>query len=147
MITPGRDALSAHVAECDVCQQLAPPMARIAAALGAAPLQIDAAALSQQAVRRVAPLLAAMARAVFWPRLARVLGIALVPLPALIAVDALLLFWLYGQMSAWLPSGVATYLIASYAAMVSLCVGLAYAAIPLLLGRSAPPAASLEVEG
>ncbi len=142
-----RDALAAHVAECEACRPLAPPLARLAAALDAAPVELDAAALSRQALRRVAPLLAARARGAFWPRLTRVLGIALLPLPVLIAVDAVLLVWLYGQVSAWLPSGVATYLIASYAAMVSICVGLVYAVIPLLLGRSAPPAASLEVEG
>lgn len=132
------DPLGAHRAECDLCRVLDPPLADIAAALDAVRVEVDVNALSRQVMTRLAPVLTARARAAFWRQLARVLGVALLPLPVLIAVDVVLLVWLYGQMVAWLPIGVATYLIGSYAAAVLVSLGLAYALIPLLLGRGAP---------
>lgn len=115
---------------------------RLAAAFAAARVTIDAAALSRRASAAAAPALAS--RAEFWPRLARVLGISLVPLPLLLAGNAALLVWLYGIASTWLPGGVALYLVISYGLAASLGLGLAYASIPLLLARrpSGAPAAA-----
>jgi hypothetical protein len=43
--------------------------------------------------------------------------------------------WLYDLASAWLPDGVALYLVGSYAFGAAVLLGLAYASIPLLLAR------------
>ena len=104
---------------------------RLAARFAAARVTLDAAALSRQALTAAAPALAA--RAEFWPRLVRVLGISLVPLPLLVAANLVGLVWLHGLLSAWLPGGVALYLIVSYALATSVALGLVYASIPLLL--------------
>lgn len=109
---------------------------RLAAALAAGRVTIDAEALSARALAAAAPLLAA--RAAFWPRLARVLGLSLVPLPLLLAANAVLVVWLHGLAAAWLGDGVALYLAASYALAALVGLGLAYAAIPLLLARRSP---------
>lgn len=106
---------------------------RLAEALAARRVAIDAAALSARALAAARPELAA--RAAFWPRLAGVLGVSLVPLPALIAANVAVVTWLYGLAAAWLPSGVALYLAASYAVAAVVGLGLAYASIPLLLAR------------
>ncbi len=71
----------------------------------------------------------------FWRRLVRALAAALLPLPLVIAADLWLLGWLYALFATWLPSGLAVYLVASYAATLLVLIGSAYAAIPLLLAR------------
>lgn len=109
---------------------------RLADAFAARRVSIDSAALSARVLEASRPALAA--RAAFWPRLARVLGVSLVPLPILVAANVALVTWLYGAAAAWLPSGVAFYLAASYAVAALVGLGLAYAAIPLLLARRPP---------
>ena len=109
---------------------------RLAAAFAARRVAIDGGALSARVLVVAAPELAA--RAAFWPRLVRVLGISLVPLPVLIAVNVALVAWLYGVADAWLPHGVAVYLAVSYAVAALVGLGLSYASIPLLLARRPP---------
>lgn len=106
---------------------------RLAAAFAAGRVHLDAAALSAATLERAGPLLAA--RAAFWPRLARVLGLSLVPLPPLVAANVTLVAWIYGGAASWLGSGVALYLAGSYALAAALGLGLSYASIPLLLAR------------
>lgn len=110
---------------------------RLAARFAAARVSLDTPALSRRALAAAAPVLAT--RADFWPRLLRVLGISLVPLPLLVAANAAVLIWFYGVARAWLPDGVALYLVVSHGLAISVALGLVYAAIPLLLAR--PPAA------
>jgi hypothetical protein len=112
---------------------------RLAAALAGARVTIDAAPLSQRALAAARPELAA--RAAFWPRLARVLGVSLAPLPLLVAANVAMVTWLYGAAATWLPSGVALYLAASYAVAALVGLGLTYASIPLLLARRPPDGA------
>lgn len=109
---------------------------RLRAAFAAHRVALDAAALSARAAATAAPALAA--RAAFWPRLLRVLGIALMPLPVLVVANVALVAWLYALADAWLPHGVAIYLAASYAVAALVGVGLSYASIPLLLARRPP---------
>jgi hypothetical protein len=109
---------------------------RLRAAFAARRVAIDAATLSARARAAAAPALAA--RAAFWPRLLRVLAIALMPLPLLVAADAAVIACLYGVADAWLPHGVAIYLAASYATAALVSLGLSYASIPLLVARRPP---------
>lgn len=133
-----RDALSEHAGECAECA--AADLAALRGRLEAGAPAVDVARLSRLAMARVAPELQARTRAVFWRRLARTLAAALVPLPVIAAVDVFALGWLYDLASTWLPNAVAGYLVVSYAASLLLLIGAAYAAIPLLLARYAPPA-------
>ncbi len=106
---------------------------RLAAALAMRQVRIDTAALSARALAAARPEL--VLRAAFWPRLVRVLGVSLMPLPLLVAANVALVAWLYGVASAWLPSGVALYIAGSYAVAALVGLGLSYATIPLLLAR------------
>ncbi|MFN8641115.1 MAG: hypothetical protein U0802_05435 [Candidatus Binatia bacterium] len=109
---------------------------RLADGFAAARVSVDAAPLSARALAAARPELAA--RAEFWPRLARVLGVSLLPLPALVAANVALVTWLYGVAASWLPDGIALYLAISYAVAALVGLGLAYASIPLLLARRPP---------
>jgi len=142
MIERPENALDAHVHDCADCRATAPPIDRLRAMLDTGGVAVDPALLSHLALARLAPELEARARAVFWRRVGRALGLALLPLPLVLALDALLLTGLYGLAAAWLPSGVATYVVLSYAVQFLVLIGAAYAAIPLLVARTAPRTAT-----
>jgi hypothetical protein len=128
------DALEAHARACDDCRAAPPPLEQLRNALeaGAEP---DAGRLTQLALSRLLPELRARAQTAFWHRLARVLGIALLPLPLVLAADVWLLGRVYELAAAWLPSPLAVYIVVSYAASALVVIGITYAAIPLLLAR------------
>jgi hypothetical protein len=109
---------------------------RLTAGFAHRQVRLDVAALSARALAAAAPELAT--RAAFWPRLVRVLGISLMPLPLLLAANAVLVVWLYGIAEAWLPHGLALYVAGSYAVAALVGLGLSYASIPLLLARRPP---------
>ena len=132
------DALSEHAAECAACA--AADLAVVRGRLDAEAPAVDPAGLSRLVMARAAPELQRLARAVFWRRLARTLAAALAPLPVIAAVDVFALGRLYDLASTWLPNAVAGYLVVSYAASLLILIASAYAAIPLLLARYAPPA-------
>jgi len=130
--------LDAHARECDDCRADAPPLAALTTRLDADPLEPDGARLSAAALARVLPELQAHAQAAFWRRLVRVLAVALLPLPLVLAADLWLLGWLYELAAAWLPSALALYLVGSYAVSALVLIGAVYAAIPLLIARPLP---------
>jgi anti-sigma factor RsiW len=138
----GRDALAAHVEDCDACRSTPPATDRIASLLHAATVHVDVEALSQQVVERVRPELLRLARAAFWRQVALALAIALLPLPAVVAYDTYLLGVAYGVISAVLPAAFAAYLILTYAAFLALLFATTYAAIPVILDRGSPLRAS-----
>lgn len=130
-------ALNQHAAECDECGDA--PLDALAAVLRGAAPPIDAARLSSLTLARLAPLLQERARKLFWRRVGVALAAALLPLPLVVAADIWLLGWLYALIAAWLPEGVALYVVATCAAWLLIMIGSAYAAIPLLLARILPP--------
>jgi hypothetical protein len=95
--------------------------------------RLDVASLSQRAMAHAAPLLAMHAQRQFRRRVVRTLGLALLPLPLVLGLDALLLGALYEVAAAWLPSGIAAYVVISYGVALLVGLGLTYASIPLLL--------------
>jgi hypothetical protein len=129
------NVLAAHARECEDCRASAPPLAELSSMLDANRAEVDAAALSQLALARVAPELRARADVTFWRRLVPALVAALLPLPVVLAADVWLLGRLYELAATWLPSSVAAYIVISYAASALVVVGAAYAAIPLLIAR------------
>jgi hypothetical protein len=129
------NALRAHARECDECRGAAVPIDELADRLGAGTTEIDVARLSQLTLARVAPELHARAQQVFWRRVARALGIGLVPLPLLLAADLWALGRLYAVAVDWMPFGLAVDFVLTYAISLLALFGSAYAVIPLLLAH------------
>ena len=127
--------LTAHVQECDECSTDSPPVEQIQALLNAGCVDVDPAALSQQVRIRLRSEMAARAAA-FRRRVVVGVLLALLPLPLVLVYDAYLLGVVYGILTILLPSGVAAYVLLSYAACLLFLFALTYAAVPLLLDRN-----------
>ena len=95
--------------------------------------------MAQRTLLRVQPEMARLASATFWRHVVRGVVLALLPLPLVLAYDAYVLRLAYDLISALLPSAIALYLVASYAAFVLFLCAATYAAIPLLVARGARP--------
>lgn len=133
------DALRAHAAECAECGAQGEAIATIDRLLLAAPApMLDAAQLSQRVLMMAGPELARL-RGADWRRLAAgVLG-SLIPLPLVLALNALFVALLHTILTlVGLPT-IATYVVVSYAAGLVFVLGATYAAIPVLVERSAGP--------
>jgi len=135
--TPGVACLAAHAAECDACQAAPLPMNRIAILLDAAEVRLDAAALSARVIVRLRRELNLAGR-VSWRAVAAVLLRAVLPLPAVVAFDAYVLWTAYGLGKTILPGPLVAYVVLSYGALLLLLFGLTYAAVPLLMVRQRP---------
>jgi hypothetical protein len=141
MTEAGHRALTEHVESCAACAAAAVPAARIGVLLDAEAAAVDAARLSRLVLARMAPELAARSPAAFWRRVVCALGVSLLPLPVVLLADGVLLLAIYRAATVLLPSSIALYLAASYAVTVLIGIGLAYAAIPLLVARRPAPRA------
>ena len=93
-------------------------------------------ALTTGMLRAAAPLLAQHARP-SWRSIARALVIALVPLPAILALDVVMVRGAYDLLHLLLPAAVSAYVAFNYAALLALLLGLTYAAVPMLAARQA----------
>lgn len=93
--------------------------------------------LTARTLAAAAPLLAVHARRAGSRSWVRPLLVALVPLPLILAGDAAIIVGLHALLSLVLPAAISTYLVAQYALLVVLLLGLAYAAVPLLADRQA----------
>lgn len=142
----GEQILEEHVRDCVECEVLALPVRGIAERLASYAVPIDAAALSRRVLEVVRPDLARLASVWFWRRLARVILTALVPLPVVLVLNAVVLSAFHAWVSEVLPAAVATYLVVSYAALLLLLFASTYAAIPLVLARDAWARAAGPVE-
>src|SRR5262245_12768324 len=111
----GINRLREHVEDCDDCRRVPPSLERIDSALASSRIEIDAAALSRQALAAAQPVLHAIAVRQFWRQVAAVVVLTLAPLPAILAYDTVLLRLLHAVVSALLPSTVATYIVFLYA--------------------------------
>jgi len=127
--------VEAHVAACPRCAREADHARKGAAALAADPVPETSPGFSKRRLRAAEPLLAANARRAAWTTLARALGAALVPLPVLLFVDAAILRWGYGLLTAVLPAPLGLYLVFSYAMTLTVLLALTYGAIPIVAER------------
>jgi hypothetical protein len=93
--------------------------------------------LGARTLAAAAPLLAVHARRAGSRSWVRPLLVALLPLPAILAVDAAIIRGLHALLSLVLPAALSTFFVAQYALLVVLLLGLAYAAVPLLADRQA----------
>ncbi len=134
-----RDALVEHVEQCPDCQADPPPVLEITALLRQATVDVDAAKLSRRALARLRPELAADAAAALRRRVAAVVLLSLLPLPAVLAYDACWLRLAYGVARAILPASVAAVVVLGQAAFLLFLFSATYAAIPLLVARRELP--------
>ncbi len=136
------DAGRAHVETCVRCGRDAPVVRALAAGLATDPAPDPPAGLAAGVLAAAAPALRANARAATppdWRRVARAIGVALVPLPLILLADVSVLRALHAGLSVLLPATLSGYLVLSYALTMTLLLAASYAAVPLLAGRLAPP--------
>lgn len=130
-----RNPFAEHAAACEQCHADPPDVGAVSNVLAADSVVLDASLLSRSIVERLRPELARRAAAVFRRRLATGLVAALVPLPALLLLDAYFLRVLFGLVSLLVPTTLAAYLVISYALFLLVMAALVYGAIPLLVER------------
>ena len=134
------EAAAGHVASCARCRAEIAGVQAVSAALGARPAPEPPPGLGERMLRVAAPALTRNARAAWsppWRDVARALAAALLPLPVVLAADALGLRAVYDLLSRVLPSALSAYLVLSYAAVVTLLLGATYAAVPVLAAHQA----------
>ena len=128
----GRDA---HVAVCPRCAADAAAIRRVAGALGADVASVPPPALAARVHRAAGPLLARNARRAAWPAVGRALAAALLLLPLIVFVDVQALRAAYAVLTHVLPGGLGAYVVFNHAATLTLLLGIAYGAIPILAER------------
>jgi hypothetical protein len=132
---PLHQAAEAHLAACAGCAGEHARVRELSRILGASPDPVPAPGVLGRTLRAADPLLAQNARRAAWAAFARALGAALVPLPAVLFADALLVRWVYGLLAAVLPGPLGFYVVFNYAATLTVLLTLTYAAIPILAER------------
>jgi len=134
-----RAMIATHMEACELCATWPLPIEPLAAVLHASTIDIDGAQLSRQTLLQLQPELARRAAtsraAEWWRQVAVALLLALLPLPLVLAYDAYLLQLLYAAIQVLVPASLATFVVASYGALLVLLFAGTYAAIPLLLAR------------
>jgi anti-sigma factor RsiW len=130
--------VQAHLQECPACGAQAAGIEKVSAVLRASTTLEPPPALGRRTLAAAAPLLAERAAALargYRRRLTQAVAAALLPLPAVLALDAYAVRALHGFLSVVLPSPVSAYLAFNFAALVVLTIALTYAAVPVLADR------------
>lgn len=136
----GHGAFDEHLSECEECRAQRASIEVIDRVLvGATPPAIDSAVLSRRVLAAVRPELTRRARFVDWRRLAAAVVGSLIPLPLVLASNALFLALVHTLLTAVGLPTVASYVVMSYSAGLVFVLGATYAAIPVLVERSAGP--------
>ncbi len=125
-----------HVRTCPRCSAETPLVQAVAARLATSAPAPPSPGLEAAVLHAAAPVLRQARRARWWA-VGRALAAALVPLPLVVLVDALLVRGLHAALDIVLPAGLSTYLVFNYAALLALLLSLTYAAVPLLVERQA----------
>jgi hypothetical protein len=128
-------AAEAHLTACARCTAEHTRVRELSRTLAASPAPVPAPALLARTLRAAEPLLARNARRAAWTAFARALGAALIPLPAVLFADALLVRWVYGFLADLLPAPLGFYVVFNYAATLTVLLTITYAAIPILAER------------
>ena len=123
-----------HLSACGECRDTSAALAALTGTFASDRVE-PPAELAARVHGAATPLLARNARRATWRSLARAIGLALVPLPLVLFIDAYLLRIAYGWLSAVLPDTLSLFLVLDYTALLALLLTLAYGAIPLLTER------------
>jgi hypothetical protein len=133
------DRLRSHADDCDQCAREPLPLRQLATALETSLAPVDATALSRRALIAAQPLLRAAAIRRFQRQVVAAVAVALLPLPAIVVYDTLLLAFLHQLASAFLPTAMAAYIVFLYASLLLFLFAASYAAIPIVMARNALP--------
>jgi hypothetical protein len=125
--------LAEHVDECAACRAESLPLDRLSLLLAEDEVPVDTEALSCRALVQLRPELRANASRALQRRMVRALLVSVVPLALVLGYDVFVLGLLHGLLQHFLPSGLATYIVFSQFALISLLFAATYAAIPLLV--------------
>jgi hypothetical protein len=128
------EATRAHLAGCPRCQENAPLVGTLTAALAASPAPEPPPGLTARVLRAAGPLLG---RRAAWPALGRAVAAALVPLPIILWIDWLVVRTAERLLSAVLPDALSTFVVVNYSILLALLLALTYGAVPILAERQA----------
>jgi hypothetical protein len=123
-----------HVRSCARCAAEAETASALRRHLAAAPPLLSSG-LSARVLAVAAPVLAANARRAARRRLVRAIAAALVPLPLIVALDAVVLRGAYRLLAGLLSPALSLYVVVNYGALLALLLALAYGAVPVLAER------------
>jgi len=127
-------AAQAHVGGCLRCGAEEAAARDVGRALARYAVEAPPAALGIRVVAAARPLLARARRAPT-RHLARTIAAALVPLPAIVVWNVVVVRAVARLLGAVLPAALGAYLVFSYATLLALLLAASYAAIPLLAER------------
>lgn len=91
---------------------------------------------SRQVLHEASPILHERARRLWRRQMVILLAAAAGVLPLALGLGAYGISTAYGLLSVWLPAPIATYLVATYAALAVAALGAVYAMIPIAIDRS-----------
>lgn len=131
---PLDEAARAHVADCPRCAVDEARARDVRLALARYEAPIPSPVLAARVLAAATPLLV-RARRASAAHLARTIAAALVPLPAIVVWNVVVLRAATRLLAAVLPPALGTYLVFSYATLLALLLAASYAAIPLLAER------------
>jgi hypothetical protein len=132
---PDDEAVAAHLRACTRCREDAPLLARLSRTLGADVPGGPSPELTARALALAGPLLSRNAARATRRRVVRALVAALVPLPAILALDLAVVRLVYDLLGALLPRALTLYVVFSYASLLALLLALTYGAVPILAVR------------
>ena len=125
---------AAHLATCSRCAGDLPGLRALGTHLRATASE-PPAGLTARTLQTAASALAHNAGRVAWRPVAKALGAALLPLPAIVLATSYVLRALYGILATVLPESLSFYLVLNYAGLLALLAALTYGAIPVLAAR------------
>jgi len=126
---------AAHVAGCAGCREETEALRLASRALAAGGAPAPPPALARSVLRAAEPLLAANARRTARRALARAVAAALLPLPAILLLDAWVVRTAHSLLSAVLPAAVSFYMVFNYTVLLAFLLALTYGAVPILAAR------------
>jgi hypothetical protein len=133
-------AAAEHLRQCASCQEEARVVRVLAQGLATGAVPAPPPGLTARVLRAAGPLLAARTRVQQQQsrrQLARAVVVALLPLPAILALNAYAVYAVYALLSALLPATLSVYLVFNYAALLVLLMTLTYGAVPLFADSQA----------
>ena len=134
------DAAAAHLRECASCQEEARVIRALTLGLATGAVPDPPPGLTARLLEAARPLLAARGlaqRQQSRRQLARAVIVALLPLPAILVLNAYAVYAAYAVLSAILPATLSAYLVFNYTALLVLLMTLTYGAVPLFADRQA----------
>lgn len=124
------DALTAHLGECASCRADVAEVPEIVAILRVGVLEENGSAPALPMLRTE---LQRRARASLGRRVAFAACLGAIPLPIVLAYNAVVMRIVYEVVRRFLPSEIAAYIVLSHGALLLLVIALSYAAIPFLV--------------